>query len=129
MTEQSPTIEQAADDERLDDMFARLLKALGSTDSDVLSLWREFEACLNAHMDDEEQRVTPKLAAIGLREAMAILQEHRYLRARLKEMGEAIMRGNLRLENARSLRDELRAHARHEDAILQRLTGEGDDPS
>jgi hypothetical protein len=126
MTEQSPTIDQVADDERLDEMFARLLTALESADRDVVSLWREFEVCLNAHMDDEEQRVTPRLAAIRLRDALAILQEHRYLRARLKEIGAAIARGDLRLENARSFLVELRAHGRHEDAILQRLTGEGD---
>jgi hypothetical protein len=126
MTEQSPTIDQAEDDQRLNDLFARLLNALESANRDVMSLWREFEVCLNAHMEDEEQRVTPKLAAIRLREALAILQEHRYLRSRLKEIGEAIARGDLRLENARSFRDELRAHARHEDAILQRLIGEGD---
>jgi hypothetical protein len=129
MTEQSPTTDQVADDLRLEDMFARLLGALDAADRDLPLLWREFEACLTAHMDDEERRVTPKIAAIRLREAMAILQEHRYLRARLKEMGEAIARGTLRPENARSFRDELRAHARHEDAILERLMGEGDDRS
>jgi hypothetical protein len=129
MTEQSPTFDQVADDQRLEDVFARLLRALESTDPEVLSLWREFEVCLIAHMDDEEQRVTPKLAAIRLRDALAILQEHRYLRTRMKEIGEAIERGELRLENARSFRDELRAHARHEDAILRRIAGQGDDPS
>ncbi len=77
-------------------------------------------------MDDEEQGVTPKLAAIDLRESLAILQEHRYLRGRLKEIGDSLRRGDLRLENARSLRDELRAHARHEDAILRRLCGENE---
>jgi hypothetical protein len=129
MTEQSPTTDQVADDQRLEDMFARLLGALGRADANVPLLWREFEVCLKAHMDDEEQRVTPRIAAIRLREAMAILQEHRYLRARLKEIGEAIARGDLRPENARSFRDELRAHARHEEAILRRLTDEEDDSS
>jgi hypothetical protein len=128
MTEQSPTTDQVADDLRLEDMLARLLGALNAADPNALVLWREFEVCLTAHMDDEERRVTPKLAAIRLREAMAILQEHRYLRARLKEMGEAIARGTLRPENARSFCDEVRAHARHEDAILERLMGDRDDP-
>jgi hypothetical protein len=125
MTEQSPTIDQVADDQQLDDMLAQLLMALEKADPHVLARWREFELCLTAHMDDEEQRVTPRLAAIRLREALAILQEHRYLRSRLKEIGEAIARGNLRLEIARSFRDELRAHASHEDAILRRLPSEG----
>ncbi len=123
MTEQSPTIDQMADDQRLDEMFGRLLLALESANLDALSRWREFEECLKAHMDDEEQRMTPRLAAIRLREALAILQEHRYLRSRLKEIGEAIVRGDLRLENARSFRDEIRAQARHEEAILLRLAG------
>jgi hypothetical protein len=121
MTEQIPIIDQVADDKQLDDMFARLLTALENADPDVLSRWQEFELCINAHMEDEEQRLTPRLAAIRLREALAILQEHRYLRSRLKEIGEALARGDLRVENARSFRDELRAHARHEDAILQRF--------
>jgi hypothetical protein len=127
MTEQSP-LHQAADDQRLEDMLARLLDALSRADPDVRSRWRELEAGLIAHMDDEEQRVTPRLAAIRLREAMAILQEHRYLRRRMTELGEAIERGDLRLENAQCFRDELRAHARHEDAILHRLSSEGGDP-
>ena len=125
MTEQSPTIDQAADDLRLEDMFSRLLVAIEGADPDVRRLWREFEACLRAHMEDEEQRVTPKLAALRLREALAILQEHRYLRGRLKELGEALARGDLRLENARSFRDELRAHARHEDETLRGLERDG----
>lgn len=119
MMEQGPTLDHVADDQRLDDMFARLLAAMESADSNVLSLWREFEVCLIAHMDDEEQQVTPRLAAIRLREALAILQEHRYLRRRLKEIGEAVARGELRLASARSFREELRAHGRHEDAILK----------
>jgi hypothetical protein len=129
MTEQSPTIDHVVDEQRLDDMFAHLLEALESADPDALLLWREFEVCLNAHMEDEEQLVTPKIAAIQLREALAILQEHRYLRGRVREIGQDIVRGGLRIENARSFRDELRAHARHEEAIVRRLTGEADDLS
>jgi hypothetical protein len=127
MTEPS-LANQAAADQRLEDMLARLLEALSRADLDVRSRWRDLEACLIAHMDDEEQRVTPRLAAIRLREAMAILQEHRYLRRRMTELGEAVERGDLRLENAQCFRDELRAHARHEDAILLRLSNEGSDP-
>ena len=126
MTEQSPTIDPIADDRRLDDMFVRLLAALQAADPHFRLLWQEFEDCLNAHMSDEEQRVTPRLASLRLREAHAILQEHRYLRGRLSEMAAAVKRGDLRLENARSLRDELRAHARHEDDIMRRVFGEGD---
>jgi Hemerythrin HHE cation binding domain len=130
MTEQTPTIDPVADNQQLDDMFARLLIALENADPGVLERWREFELGLNAHMEDEEQRLTPRLAAIRLREALAILQEHRYLRSRLREFGEAIARGDLRPENARSFRDELRAHGRHEEAILRRLAGaDGDDGS
>src|SRR5579864_5691976 len=83
MTEQSPTIDQVADDLRLEDLFARLLAAIERADPGVWPLWRDFEVCLSAHMDDEEQRVIPKLTTIRLREALAILQEHRYLRGRL----------------------------------------------
>jgi hypothetical protein len=129
MTEPDSNTEQVADDQRLEDMFACVLGALERADPGFSVLWRDFEVCLNAHMDDEEHRVIPKLAAIRLREAMAILQEHRYLRARLKEIGEAVARGHLRPENARSFCDELRAHARHEESIFQRLMDEGYDPS
>jgi hypothetical protein len=129
MAEQAPTVDQIADDERLDDVFARFLAAIDTGPSHLVSrLWREFEVALTAHMDDEEQRVTPKLAAIRLRDALAILQEHRYLRARLNEIGAAVTAGSVRAADARSLRDELRAHAHHEENIFQRLLADGNDP-
>jgi hypothetical protein len=48
------------------------------------------------------------------------------LRDRLRELGTAVAHGTARLEDARSFRDELRAHARHEDAILKRIPAAAD---
>ena len=118
---------EVPDDEAIDATFALLLAALEVAKSDALALaWRKLEDSLVVHMNDEEQRITPRIAAIQLREALAILQEHRFLRGRLRELGEAIERGTVRLEDARSFRDELRAHARHEAEILKGLPEEVD---
>ena len=122
---------EVVDDRVLDETFGRLLAVLEASDfGRIPRLWREFALILEGHMDDEEQRVTPKLAAIRLREALAILQEHRHLRLRLREIGESIAQHEIgesiarrrkRIESARSFRDELRAHTQHEDAILRSL--------
>jgi hypothetical protein len=119
-----------ADDAELDAAFAQLLQVLEAGDREVAaSAWGAFERRLTAHMDDEERRVSPRIAAIRLREALAILQEHRFLRGRLRELGHAIARGTVRLDDARSFRDELRAHARHEEDILRRMPEAADTPS
>jgi hypothetical protein len=125
--ERPPGAAEVADDQALDLALAKLLKALEANDLAVVaSGWPGFESSLTAHMDDEERRVTPRIAAVRLREALAILQEHRFLRGRLRDLGEAIARRAVRLEDARSFRDELRAHARHEDEILVRMPDAND---
>ncbi|HLK36297.1 MAG TPA: hemerythrin domain-containing protein [Polyangiaceae bacterium] len=114
-----------ADDEAIDATFVLLLRALEGQDlGAVACAWKELEAILVTHLDDEEQRVTPRIAAIQLRQALAILQEHRFLRGRLRELGKAIDGGRPCLVDARSFRDELRAHARHEADILRALPDE-----
>jgi len=121
---------EVADDESLDAALAQLLTALEAERHDlVASAWKTLEGSMVAHMDYEEQNVTPKIAAIRLREALSLLQEHRFLRGRLRELGERIARGTLLLSDARSFRDELRAHARHEEEILRRMPQAGDPPS
>ncbi|HLK39884.1 MAG TPA: hemerythrin domain-containing protein [Polyangiaceae bacterium] len=113
------------DDEAIDAAFAVLLVALEIWNRDaVASAWKDLESGLVAHMADEEQRLTPRIAAIQLREALAILQEHRFLRGRLRELREATERGVARIEDVRSFRDELRAHARHEAQIVKALPEE-----
>ena len=123
--------DEVVDDRLLDEAFGRLLCALEASDLGLItSLWGDFDINLRARMDEEERRITPKLAAIRLRDALAILQERRHLRLRLKEigasigqreMGESTARGRMRLESASSFRDELVPHARHEAAILRAL--------
>ena len=138
MAEENRGPVEIADDRVLDETFGRLLAVLEASDfGRIARLWRDFARILEGHMDEEEQRVIPRLAAIRLRDALAILQEHRHLRLRLKEigesiaqheMGEPIARRRMRIESARSFRDELRAHAQHEAAIvrgLQEASGEG----
>jgi hypothetical protein len=121
---------EVADDEALNATFAPLLTALETDEHDlVASAWKKFESSLAAHLDYEEQMVTPRIAAVRLREALAILQEHRFLRGRLRDLGDAIARGAVRLADVRSFGDELRAHARHEEELLKRLPDESSPPS
>jgi hypothetical protein len=128
--ERRPGSGEVPDDAALDAAIATLLGALEADDLGVVaSTWPAFARDVVAHMDDEEQRVTPRIAAVRPREALAILQEHRFLRGRLRELGDALARRALRLEDARSFRDELRAHARHEEKILQRMPEANDGSS
>ncbi len=107
------------DAEALEATFEAFLATLSSGNADLVpSLWTAFEALFLAHVAHEESTVIPELAAIRVREAHAILHEHRHLRSRLKEIGDSVARGAVRPESARSFLDELRAHARHEEAIL-----------
>jgi hypothetical protein len=115
-----------------DAILAQLLEALEALQAGdfdhAASVWRAVASRLVALMDDEDRSVTPRIAAVHLRDAHAILQEHRFLRRRLTELDEAVARRTLRLEEARSFRDEVRAHAHHEDEILRNMPGGSEPP-
>jgi hypothetical protein len=73
------------------------------------------------HFDREERLRLPELRAA---DARLLVEEHRYIRARLLALRADAARGALRREHARSFVDELRAHAAHERSIFQRCASE-----
>src|SRR5678809_1402573 len=114
-----------ADHGRLERLFARLLTAFEANDrEDVADLWAEFESGLLAHMETEETQLIPALQRVSPRNARILVQEHRHIRARLTELGVALDLHALRLDTARAFVDELRAHARSEDALLYKWADE-----
>jgi hypothetical protein len=97
----------------LADLLARLDDGRGG---EVADLWSGFESALLRHFDEEEHTVLVDLLASRPREARALLEEHRYLRARLAELAAALP--GLPAEAARTFFDELCAHGRHEDRLI-----------
>jgi hemerythrin-like domain-containing protein len=108
-----------ADHRKLEELFQRVLNAFESGDRDeVAALWTEFDERLSAHMTAEEEFLVPGLMRTNERAARAILEEHRHFRSRLAELAAEVDLHVVRLTTARSLIDELRAHASHEDRAL-----------
>lgn len=111
-----------ADHERLQVLFERLLSAFEANDREDMSrLWTAFESGLLAHMEMEETYLIPTLQHESGR---ALLEEHGHFRTRLSELGVALDLHAIRLETARALVDELRAHARIEDELLYQWADE-----
>jgi hypothetical protein len=99
--------------------LADLLVALEERPEDnVADLWTGFEAALIRHLEEEEHTMLADLFAARPREARALLEEHRYLRARLAELRAALPR--IPLEAARTFLAELCAHGRHEERLISR---------
>lgn len=110
-----------ADHRRMDDLLDRLMSALeANARADAQRLWTDLETNLMAHMATEEQFLFPRLVDDCERDAQALAQEHKHIRARLAELGAALELHVLRLEAARSFAEDLKAHARHEDKLLYR---------
>jgi hypothetical protein len=108
-----------ADHRRLEELFASVLSAVDANDRErIEGSWAEFDTALSADLGAQEKLLVPALLQSRAREARAILQEHRHIRARLLELGAAIRTHVIRGGMARGFLDELRAHARHEDTIL-----------
>jgi hypothetical protein len=110
-----------ADHRRIEEVLEHVLEALEGGDRDeVRRLWRELETRLIAHFEAEEKHAIPRLIAARPRDGQALPAEHKHLRTRLAELGNEIDLGTARLEAVQGFVDELRAHARHEDAVLYR---------
>lgn len=120
-----PSIHQpfVEDHRRLDGLLARLLGALEIHDGAAsLEIWRELDPALLGHMDAEEEHLLPALHLAREREARVIIQEHRHLRERWKELGDALSRPAAALGMLRDFVDVFRAHARGEEKILYQWT-------
>lgn len=77
--------------------------------------WTRFVDALVAQLDAEDELV----AALPYeRDVRVLVQEHRFLRARLSELGDAMRRGEPVLGALRMFRDVLLAHARNDDRLL-----------
>jgi hemerythrin-like domain-containing protein len=71
-----------------------------------------------AHLDVEEATMIPLLSRSHPKDARAILEEHKHLRKRLRELVGAAESGALACEMLERILDELRAHAAHEERLF-----------
>jgi hypothetical protein len=108
-----------ADHRRLEDALTRVLVALEAVDPQrTASEWECFDRSLTAHLDAEDHYLLPALSASRPRDARSLLHEHRHVRTRVSELGNAIRAGTLRVETVRGFVDELSAHGRRETVAL-----------
>jgi len=111
------------DHERLERLMGRVQSALEAADRDLaLRRWTEYRASLTAHLEAEEQNLIPGLLLRSQRDARVLVQEHRHIRSRMKELDEAMASHEATLESLRDFSDELRAHSLGEERLLYRWT-------
>ena len=109
-----------ADHRRLEHLLDQLTNAFEANNrGEIQSVWTDLESSLLVHIDAEEKFLIPALRRRHEKEAMAILEDHKRIRARLAELGAGIDLHIVRLETARALVQHLRSHAQHEDRIYQ----------
>jgi hypothetical protein len=75
-----------------------------------------------AHLEAEEENLIPWLLPRSERAARVIVQEHRHIRARSKELDAAMASHEATLDTVRDFSDELRAHSQSEERLLYRWT-------
>ena len=110
-----------ATDRDLEFACEALLTALDGGDAQrSASAMADLARRLLDHFDREEKQWLPELVTHHAGDARLLVEEHRYIRARLLALRADAARGALRREDARSFVDEVRAHAAHEEAIFQR---------
>jgi len=109
------------------ELFAKVLAAIEQSAADVTPPWSELEVVLSSHFDDEERTILADLLVARPREARVILEEHRYLRGRLAQLGGTLP--SIPRDSARTFFDELRAHGSHEERVLAQWTQSNDDAS
>lgn len=108
------------DHRRIEALLEQLQAAFEANDrEDIQRLWGEFESSLLVHLEAEEHFLVPSLLRLRAREARTILAEHKHIRARLTELGAGIELHIVRLDAARTFIEDLRAHARREEALYQ----------
>lgn len=101
----------------LEGLLNRLLGVLSSGETgDIATEWRAAEQGLLDHLHREEHTVLAGLFESRPREARALSEDHAYLRRRLAQLRATLPR--LSFDAVRAFADEVRAHGRHEDAVL-----------
>ena len=94
----------------------------GFTDDsrDLVMLWGKVERELLEHMAAEERLVFPAYQRADPENAQDLRDEHAVLREHALELGIAIQLHTVRREQLHRFVEELRAHARNEEASLYR---------
>lgn len=108
----------AQEHDQLDQLFEQLLNALrADAREDAMRLWAKFDEGLCEHMQFEERVILPALRAAEPREAAALAEEHAQIRAKLAELGVALDLHEIRAETVAGFVEQLRRHARRENAL------------
>src|SRR5262245_17318767 len=111
--------------DRLEQLIDLLAVAVQAQSADAIRSARAaFDHDLMAHFEAEERVFIPTLASLSERDARIIVLEHRHLTRRWSEICASLDRGSASVAMIRAYADELRAHARHEDAVLYRLAND-----
>jgi hemerythrin superfamily protein len=119
-----------ADHRRIEDLVGLAREALESGDPALYaSRWTECALALCRHMEAEERHMLPRLLAVASRLARTLVAEHGHLRRRLAELAGAPPSPGERVEQLGRFLEELRAHGRHEEAVLYPWADENLDPA
>lgn len=103
----------------LEEAGKRLSDAVAANDRvEMMSLWRELEGQLLAHLEAEERYVLPAFAHADAAEAMALLRQHGRIRERLLELGVAVELHHLRAHMLDEFALMLQAHAEREERLM-----------
>jgi hemerythrin-like domain-containing protein len=107
--------------DQLDQLFEQLLSALrADAREDAMRLWAEFDEGLTEHMQFEESVLLPALRTAEPGEAAALAEEHRQIRSKLTDLGVALDLHEVRAETVTDFVEQLRRHARRENALAYR---------
>lgn len=85
---------------------------------DLVACWRDVEHQLFDHMMAEEEFLFPAYQRAEPENAQDLRDQHAWLREHAFEIGVAIELHTIRIEQLRQFVNELRAHARNEEASL-----------
>jgi hemerythrin-like domain-containing protein len=103
----------------LDRMFGALVtRARGGDTFQLRQAWDAFERGLLGHLELEEREILPGFARDDAGGAKAILDEHAAIRTALLELGVNLDLHLLRADVVEAFVEQLRAHARREEAAL-----------
>jgi hypothetical protein len=84
-----------------------LLAALAANDhSNSAQVWKGLASGLVAHLGAEEALLIPALLVARERDTRVLVQEHRHIRARLKDLGREMALVIVRPSSLRDFRDE-----------------------
>jgi hemerythrin-like domain-containing protein len=107
--------------QELEQLFQALLDALqADAREDAIRLWAAFDDGLSRHMALEEKELLPLLQLQDAPEVAALLREHDEIRAKLTDLGVGVDLHEIRVQTVSEFIDQLRRHAKREDALAYR---------